>query len=185
MNRQASILFNISSSISGNWLAQQESTAPHSYYQRLIYTLLSRSVCTTEGFQFLGRQLAGIAHHAYFQRQIEAVDQASQMMLALPTSRDLKGIAHYYQAICAKRQGDFEGARELLERAVEEASPQYRAKALLTIGATHFDGGEVEAARDTAAHLVELFFVFSHERYIGLKMYQFRLRRSRQAANQR
>jgi len=43
----------------------------------------------------------------------------------------------------------------------------------------------IATARYTAAHLVELFFVFSYERYIGLKLYQMRLRRSRQAANQR
>ena len=38
-----------------------------------------------------------------------------------------------------------------------------------------------EAARRTAAHLVEMYFVFSRERYLGLKMYEARLRRSRQA----
>src|SRR3977135_2786178 len=97
MNRQASILFNISSSISGKSLALQEPTAPHSYYQQLIYASLARSIYTTEGFQSLGRQLANIAHHAYLVRQIETVDQASRLMLALPISKDLKGVAHYYQ----------------------------------------------------------------------------------------
>ena len=37
----------------------------------------------------------------------------------------------------------------------------------------------LEAARRTAAFLVEKYFLFSHERYLGLKMYEARLRRSR------
>ena len=67
-------------------------------------------------------------------------------MLALPISRELKAVAQYYQAVCTKRKGDFESARGLLERVVEEATPQYKARALLTIGATYFDRGEVEAS---------------------------------------
>src|ERR1044071_6918153 len=35
------------------------------------------------------------------------------------------------------------------------------------------------AARQTAARLVEMYFLFSRERYLGLKMYEARLRRSR------
>jgi len=147
MNRQASILFNIiSSSISDNFLALQDASAQHSYYQQLICSLLSRSIYATEGFQSLGRQLADIAQHAYFLRQIETVNLASQIMLVLPISSELKGIAYYYQAICAKRKGDFDSARGLLERVVREASQQYKARAFLTIGATYFDSGKVEAA---------------------------------------
>jgi hypothetical protein len=44
------------------------------------------------------------------------------------------------------------------------------------------DGPEgIEAARRTAACLVEMYFLFSRERYLGLKLYEVRLRRSRQA----
>ena len=146
MNRQASILFNIDSSISDSWLALHEPTAPHSHYQRLIYTSLSRSLYTTEGFQSLGRQLAEVARHAYLARQVNVVEQASQIMLALPISKELKAVAQYYQAICIKRKGDFDSARRLLERIVEDATPQYRARALLTIGATYIENGEVEAS---------------------------------------
>jgi len=127
-------------------LARQESSAPHSYYQQLIYALLSRNVYTTESFQSLGRQLAEIAHRAYYIREIETVDQASRMMLALPISSELKGIAHYYQAICAKRKGDFDDAHRLLERALAEAPPPYRARVLLTAGATYHALGEVDSA---------------------------------------
>jgi len=147
MNKQASILFNfIDSSISGNWLARQEPTAQHSSYQRLIYTLLSRSIYTTEGFQSLGRQLAEIARHAHLARQMEAVEQASQVMLALPVSKELKIVALYYRAICAWKQGQADEARRMLERVTEESTSHYRAQALLTLGATQFGQGKAEAA---------------------------------------
>src|SRR6185503_15536561 len=114
MNRQASVLFNfISSSIGGNYLALQDVSAQHSYYQRLIYFLLSCSICTKEGFESLGRQLAEIARHADFARQMDAVEQVSQIMLALPVSAQLRGVARHYQALCLKQKGDFEGARRL------------------------------------------------------------------------
>ena len=147
MNRQASILFNIiPSSSSGNYSALQGTTVQHSYYQRLIYSLLSRSSYTTEGFQPLCNQLAEIARHADFARQMDAVEQASQIMLALPTSGHLRSIAQHYQALCAKRKGDFDTARRLLERVAEGAMPQYRARALQVIGATYYEQGKVDLA---------------------------------------
>lgn len=147
MNRQASILFNIIlSSSSGNYLALQGQTAPRSYYQRLIYSLLSRSIHTKEGFESLGRQLADTARHAYLARQMDAVEQASQIMLALPISSHLRIVAQHYQALCTKQKRDYEGARRLLEGVVEEATPQYRARALQVTGATYHEQGELDAA---------------------------------------
>jgi len=127
-------------------LALQDTSAQHSYYQRLIYSLLSRSICAKEGFHLLGKQLADIARHADFARQMDAVEQASRIMLALPLSGQLKSVARHYQALCAKRKGDHEGARRLLERVAEEATPQYRARALQVIGLTYQARGEVDAA---------------------------------------
>jgi tetratricopeptide (TPR) repeat protein len=74
---------------------------------------------------------------------MDAVEQTSKLMLALPTSDHLKSVAWYYQALCTKHNGDFEGARKLLERVLEEAPSRYKARALLSIGATYFDSGEV------------------------------------------
>src|SRR6185503_8862306 len=120
----------------------REPLPQHSSYQRLIYASLARSIYKREGFQVLGRQLAALADRAYFARQMDAVKQASQMMLALPISKELKAIARYYEAICAKREGDFNGARQLLERVAEEAPPKHKARAILTIGATYYERGE-------------------------------------------
>jgi tetratricopeptide (TPR) repeat protein len=146
MNKQANILF-IPSSISGNSADVRDALSQQGYFQQLIYASLARSIHTIEGLQVSGRQLAAIARHAHLGRQMDAVDQASRVMLALPISDQLKGIARYYRALCIKHQGDFDGARRSLERAAEEATPQYRARALLTIGATYFESGKTDAAQ--------------------------------------
>ncbi len=147
MNRQARVLFNfISSSNSGDFSALQNTSAQRSYYQRLIYYLLSRSIHKAEGFEALGRQLADIARHANFAKQMDAVEQASQIMLALPVSAQLKRVAQHYQALCAKQKGDYEGARKLLERIIGEATPQYRARALQVIGGTYHEQGRINDA---------------------------------------
>lgn len=147
MNRQARVLFNFISSSSGNdFLTLQGTSAQHYYYQHLIYSSLSYSLYTTEGFESLGRQLADIARHAHFSRRMDVVEQLSQIMLVLPASSQLKSVARHYQALCAKRQGDYEGARKVLEHVVEEATPQYKAIALQIIGATHYERREVDKA---------------------------------------
>ena len=147
MNRQARVLLNfISSSSSGDFLALQETSTQHPYYQRLIYALLTRSLYKAEGIESFGRQLADITRHAYLARQVEVVEQTSQIMVALPISAQLRNVARHYQALCAKRKGDYEGARKLLECIVEEATPHYRARALQIIGATYYEQGEPDAA---------------------------------------
>ena len=77
---------------------------------------------------------------------MDVVELASQIMLALPLSSQLRNVARHYQALCAKRKGDYEGARYLLERVVEEATPEYRARALQVIGLTYHACGEINDA---------------------------------------
>ena len=147
MTRQANILLDFMSfSFGSNSICLREPLPQDSLYQRLICASLARRIYTTEGFQILGRRLVAIADHTHFARQMNAVEQASQLMLALPISKELKAIARYYQAVCIKREGDFDGARRLLERVAEEAPPKFRARAILTIGATYYERGEAEAA---------------------------------------
>lgn len=145
MNEQATILFNISVSFSGDSAGKVGLSAPPSYLQRLIYAALTRSLYTTEGLELLGRQLAAIARHAYFARQTETMKEASQLMLALPLSRELKSAAQYYQAIGSWKQGSVDEARQMLSYVIDEAS-SYQAQGLLTVGATYFGQGEFEAA---------------------------------------
>ena len=143
-NKQANILF-IPTSIGGNSAEPQAALSQKSYFQQLIYASLARSTYTIEGFQVLGRQLAAIARHACLSKQMGAVEQASQLMLALPISGQLESIARYYQALCTWRPGDINSARQF-ERAVEEVPLEYKARALQTVGATYHRRGELDAA---------------------------------------
>src|SRR4051812_49258604 len=114
MNEQATILFNISVSFSGNSAGKVELSPHFAYLQRLLCATLARGLYTQEGFELLGRQLAAITRHAYFARQTEAMKEASQLMLALPLSKELKSVAQYYQAIYTRQKGDSANARRLL-----------------------------------------------------------------------
>jgi tetratricopeptide (TPR) repeat protein len=144
MNKQASILFNVSSSFSGNSAGKIDIALPPSYLQRSIYAVLSRSLYKQEGFELLGKYLTEIIHRAYFARQTVIVEQLSLFMLNLPISVEQKAIAHYYQAICTKRKGDIAGARNLLETSLKSVHPQEQARVLLSLGATYFDNNEIE-----------------------------------------
>lgn len=144
INKQANILF-IPTSISGNNAEPQAALSQHGYYRQLICASLARSTYTSEGFQVLGQQLAVVARHAYVARQMDAVEQATQVMLALPLSSQLETIARYQQALCTWRQGEVDNTRQF-ERTVEEAPPQYKARALQVIGLIHHKHGELDAA---------------------------------------
>jgi hypothetical protein len=146
MNEQATILFNISSSFGGISAGKGELSLYSSYLQRSLYAALARSLYTREGFELLGRQLVAIARHAYFARQTEAMKEASQLMLALPLSKELKSIAQYYQAIGAWKQGDVNEARQMLGHVIDTASPRYQAQGLLTLGTTYVGQGKFEAS---------------------------------------
>jgi len=71
----------------------------------------------------------------------------------------------------------------LKQVATEDPRPDHQRlmQALLQAVAAGKQG--LAAARQTAARLVEMYFLFSRERYLGLKMYEARLRRSRLADN--
>jgi len=100
--------------------------------------------------------------------QIEAVAARLQAVVDL-TDQSVDGrlaeadLQHLKQIAAENPQADHKRLMRAISRAVEDG-PQ-----------------GIEAARRTAARLVELYFVFSHERYLGLKMYEARLRRIRLA----
>jgi tetratricopeptide (TPR) repeat protein len=145
INRQANTLF-IPSSISSDQTGQQSSLKQPGYFQQLIRTLLARHIYTIEGFQYLGRRLAAISRYALLSRQMDVVEQVSQIMLALPISDEFRNLGFYYQANSLSWQKDFNQARQLFESIVDKVTPEYRARALQCIGATYFDNGQPDAA---------------------------------------
>ena len=145
LNRQANTFF-IPSSIGSNKTRQQSLLKQNEYFQYLIQALLTRRIYTAEGFQYLGRQLAAITRHALHSRQMDVVEQVSQIMLALPIPDELRNLGLYYQAQSLSWKKDFKQARHLLESIAEKAKPEYRARALQCIGATYFESGQPDLA---------------------------------------
>ena len=146
MNEQASILFNISSSLGSNDAGKIELSPYSAYLQRSLCAALTCRIYTREGFELLGRQLAAVARHAYFARQTETMKEASRLMLALPLSQELKSIAQYYQAIGVWKQGNADEARRIFGNVINTALRSYQAQGLLSTGATYFGQGQFEAA---------------------------------------
>src|SRR2546423_3350537 len=142
MNEQASILFNISSSFSGHSTWKVGLSAPHFCLQRALPASLARNLYTQQGFELLGRQLATIARQAYFARQMDTVEQASQLMLALPLSKEQTAIAHYYHATCVWNRG----LNWKIDQIIEAVSPDYQAQGLFSIATILHRQGRIEAA---------------------------------------
>ncbi len=129
------------------WMLEWDASSAQTSHKQAIYALLSRARYTREEIESLYRSLAGIAAQAHALRDIEAVELASQIMLALPVSSRAKNVARYYQAFYVKRKGDFEAARQRLDLLLdEELDPRLRARALITKGATYFDAGQIDQA---------------------------------------
>lgn len=144
INKQANILF-IPTSIGGYSAEPRDSLSQFGYFQRSIYASLTRSIYASEEFQVLGRQLAAIARHAYFAKQVDAVEHAAQLILGLPVSYELRNVAQYYQTLCRWRRGEIDGPRQF-EQLVEQAPPRLRARAFQAVGSAYYECGDVETA---------------------------------------
>jgi tetratricopeptide (TPR) repeat protein len=141
---QASSLF-ISSPSHEIWTLGSTTTKRHTRYQQAIYALLARARYLREGIESFYISIAVIAAQAHAERDIEALDLASQIMLALPVSRRRKNLAHCYQSLCRTLRGEFELARERLDQLLEEEQdPRLRSRALVTKAASYFDADEID-----------------------------------------
>jgi hypothetical protein len=72
------------------------------------------------------------------------------------------------------------GLQRLKQVAAEDPRPDHQRLMQAFLQAVADGPAGLAAARQTAAYLVERYFLFSRERYLGLKMYEARLRRSRE-----
>jgi tetratricopeptide (TPR) repeat protein len=115
-------------------------------YQQLAALGFVRRAYTKEVFHELGNVLINVAEHAYALRQMEVLEQASQILINAPLPHQYESIGHYYYALCKLRQGRFDEAQALFGQVVEEAPLQYRARAMLSIGGMFFLKGDSQSA---------------------------------------
>ena len=145
MTRQANNIF-IPSSCGDEAVVSQNSAIRIGRYQTLVYQSLARGAFSLDAAKHLGEQLASLARNAYMARRLDEVEELIEWMLALPLDRHSKAVAQSYRALLSKDQRDFEGARSLLGRVIEEAPPQHKARVLQAVGLTYNDEGRLDEA---------------------------------------
>jgi tetratricopeptide (TPR) repeat protein len=117
------------------------------FYQRIVSRLM-------EGFRNeqvlrdLGGELVVLAEQAHAFRRMDLLGEVSRILVGLPLPERYEAVGRYYQALCAKRfgHGDIEQAERLLERVGENASPDYRIKAVISLGANCLHRGDIRSA---------------------------------------
>ncbi len=117
---------------------------PGEFYQQLASDLV-KGIHTKEVFIETASRLVKLADHAYTLRQMNAVEQISQILLSLPLACEFRNIARYYQGLCVKRKGELDRARALFERVAEAAPIKYRARAMIALGSAAFDSGDFQS----------------------------------------
>jgi tetratricopeptide (TPR) repeat protein len=114
------------------------------FYQQLTQALI-KGFHTKEAIIGLGQRLTALAQHAYTLRQMDNVEQASQILMNLPLA-EYRNIGLYYYALAIKRRGQATQAETLLERVADDAPVRYRGQALLSLGAFAIARGNLESA---------------------------------------
>lgn len=116
-------------------LADWKIAASHGELYQLLSSELVNRAYTKQVLSDLGKTLVTLAEHAHASRQIDALEQLSQILVRTSLSRACEDIGRYYQALCIHRFGfgDIERAGRLIEQVAESASPKYRARAMVSL----------------------------------------------------
>lgn len=129
-------------------LAECQSYLGHAgLYQEIAQTLI-RGLNTNRALGNLAAKLASVADHAHSLRRLDIVNHAGQLMLTLPLSRELESVAQYYQALSLNRggRGDITSAESLFEKAADNGSTRYRARAMAALGTNCLASGDHQSA---------------------------------------
>jgi tetratricopeptide (TPR) repeat protein len=129
-----------------HWLNGLQKVAKQAgFYQQFVLGL-RKDVYREQFSSALAETLAGIAHHAYIARQMDTVEQVSQVLMNLPVSRLYKNVGKYYRAKCLREEGKVAEARRLLEEVAEIAPTRYRARAVQFLGSIAHTTGKYKDA---------------------------------------
>lgn len=115
------------------------------FYQQLSPELVKR-INGEYILEKLAKRLIILATSAHSLRKTQILEHASQFLINLPHSHPYASLGRYYQALSLSQHKQFNDAQIILERVVEKVLPQYQAKAILSLAATHFHQRNYEAA---------------------------------------
>lgn len=111
-------------------------------YQGIAQGLLKR-FHTKQSLRDFITSVASAADQALATRQYDRIGALSQLLLSLPLSEQVESVGHYYEALSINRSGhgDTVRAGTLFEQVADRAPVQYRARAMLALGARHVNIG--------------------------------------------
>ena len=111
-----------------------------------ISRAIIRRVSSHQSLIALAEEFVAVADQAYPFRQMDAVEQASDLLLGLPLPRQFKSIANYYKGFCFSQRNQYDEARVLFERVEAEATPRYKARAVIALGSLALASGDIRSA---------------------------------------
>lgn len=116
-------------------------------YQGIAQGLLKGFHTKQSVWDFI-KSVTWAADQAYATRQYDRIGALSQLLLSLPLSPQVESVGQYYEALSVSRlgQGDTVRARALFEQVADRAPIQYRARAMLALGARRVSVGDNTAA---------------------------------------
>lgn len=116
-------------------------------YQEIARTLVT-TFNTKKSLANLVNTLVSAADQAYAIRRLDVVSCVSKLLLSLPLSRRLETVGDYYLALSINRggHGDTVRAGRLFEKAADNASLHYRARATLALGSNYVAAGDHKTA---------------------------------------
>jgi hypothetical protein len=117
------------------------------FYQQLASELV-KGVHKAQIFCEVGDRLVMLAEQSHAFRQMDVLEQVSQVLVSLPLPRQYETVGRYHQALCIHNfgRGDVKHAARLLEPIVNEAPSRYRARAMLSMGSMSVRMGDSESA---------------------------------------
>jgi len=115
--------------------------------RHVVASHLAQTVHSQELFVNLTNALIRFAEQAYTLRDVNALQEASRVLMNLPVNA-ARQIGIYYYALAIKRKGRRDEAEAVLETVADSAPTTYRARAIQTLGAgRHYNGQLDEALR--------------------------------------
>jgi hypothetical protein len=111
----------------------------------IVTSHLARTVHSEDLFIKLTNAWIRLAEQAYTLRDLDALQEVSQVLMNLPVDA-ARQIGLYYHAIAINRKGQIDEAEALLETVADNAPITYRARAIQTLGANHHDKGQLDEA---------------------------------------
>jgi hypothetical protein len=127
-------------------LADLQAAVEQSEFYQQVAKGLIRGIYSKETINRLGNRLVALAHHAYTLRNIDVVEQTSQMLMSLPLSHNYRSIGSYYHSFYLRHNGQIAEARTLLERLADKVPHCYRGRVIMSLAGLVFDNGDYESA---------------------------------------